>query len=210
MRDGDDSAMARVRIWDLPVRVGHWSLVAAFVIAWLSGDSERWRMVHVVAGFVMAGALVFRLFWGLAGSRYARFSSFMFSPSQAVAYLKDILHGGGRHWVGHNPAGSYAIYLLILLGFAVTLSGWAVYAEAGGEWLEDGHELIADAMLAVVGLHVVGAVVSSLAHRENLIRSMVSGYKQGKPEDAITGMRAAWLIVLFACMLAAGWLGYNS
>lgn len=202
--------MEKVKVWDMPTRAGHWALVIAFAVAWLSGDSERWRLVHVVAGFVMAGVLAFRLFWGLAGSRYARFSSFLFSPREAAAYLMGLLKGEGGHWVGHNPAGSYAIYALILLGFAAVLSGWAVYAEAGPEELEEVHEALVNVMLGVAGLHVLGALASSLLHRENLIRSMVTGYKRGRPEDGIPGMKAAWLAVLFGCMIAAGWFGFVS
>ncbi|BBI99312.1 cytochrome b561 [Ferrigenium kumadai] len=202
--------MDKVKVWDLPTRVGHWSLVIAFTVAWLSGDSEHWRLVHVVAGYVMAGVLVFRIFWGLAGSRHARFSSFLFSPRDAAAYLKGLLKGEGRHWVGHNPAGSYAIYGLILLGFSVILSGWAAYAEVGPEELDDVHEVLVNVMLGLVGLHVTGAIASSLLHRENLIRGMVTGYKRGHPEEAIPGMRAAWLLLLFGCMIAAGWYGFVS
>lgn len=202
--------MQKVRVWDLPTRVGHWSLVVAFAVAWLSGDSETWRLVHVYAGFVMAGVLVFRILWGLAGTRYVRFSAFLFTPRQVLEYLAGLLRNRSTHWIGHNPAGSYAIYTLIALGFATALSGWAVYAEIGPDELEDIHETSADLMLGVVALHVAGAVASSLLHRENLIRSMVTGYKLGKPEDAIPGMKPAWLLLLFGCMAGAGWLAYLS
>jgi len=199
--------MKKVKVWDLPTRIGHWSLVIAFAVAWLSGDSEEWRLVHVVAGYVLGGVLVFRMFWGLAGSRYARFTSFLFSPSQAVAYLKGLLRNRTEHWLGHNPAGSYAIFALIALGFAAVLSGWAIYAEVVPEKLEDIHEVLVNIMLGVIGLHVAGAILSSLMHRENLIRSMITGYKLGRAEDAIPGMKTAWLVVLFGCMIGAGWLG---
>jgi cytochrome b len=199
--------MEKIKVWDLPTRIGHWSLVVAFAVAWWTGDSERMRLTHVVAGFVMASILVFRIFWGLAGSRYARFSAFLFSPRDVVAYLKGLLRGEGGHWVGHNPAGSYAIYALVLLGLAVSLSGWAVYVPVWPEELEEVHEALSYAMLGVVGLHIMGVLVSSLLHRENLIRSMVTGYKFGKPEDGIPGMKAAWLIVLFGFMLGGWWLG---
>lgn len=206
--------MERVKVWDLPTRLGHWSLAIAFAVAWLSGDSERWRLVHVVAGYVMAGALAFRIFWGFAGSRYARFSTFLFPPREVAAYLKGLLNGHGRHWVGHNPAGSYAIYALIALGLTTPLSGWAVYAEVGPEFLEEvleeAHEALANLMLGVVVLHVAGAVASSLLHNENLIRSMVTGYKRGRPEDGIPGMKSAWLVPLLGCMIAAGWYGFVS
>ena len=127
--------MKKILVWDLPTRVGHWLLVASFAVAWLSGDSEEWRLVHVAAGYTMVAVLAFRIFWGIAGTRYARFTSFLFSPRQARDYLTGLLRGENSHWVGHNPAGSYAIYLLILLGFATAGSGWLAYNEFGGEWL---------------------------------------------------------------------------
>ena len=196
--------MNKILVWDLPTRIGHWLLVASFALAWLTGESETFRLVHVAAGYVMAAVLAFRIFWGIAGSRYARFASFLFSPRQVLDYLAGLLRGEKSHWVGHNPAGSYAIYLLILLGFATTGSGWAAYNELGGEWLEELHEGLASAMLAVVGLHVAGVVVSGWLHRENLVRSMLNGYKLGRSEEAITSRRVLWAVVLLGLV---GWAG---
>lgn len=199
--------MNRILVWDLPTRVGHWLLVVCFALAWLTGDSEEWRLVHVTSGYVMLAVLAFRLFWGFAGSRYARFSSFLFTPKQALDYLLGLLRDDGGRWVGHNPAGSYAIYLLILLGFASGASGWATYHELGGEWLEELHEGMASAMLAVVGLHVAGVVVSGLSHRENLVRSMISGYKSGTGKEEIPSARTLWMVVLLGI---AGWAGMTA
>jgi cytochrome b len=196
--------MNKILVWDLPTRVGHWLLVTSFALAWLTGDSEEWRLVHVMSGYVMLAVLAFRLFWGFAGSRYARFSSFLFTPKQALDYLLGLLRGDGGRWVGHNPAGSYAIYLLILLGFATAGSGWATYNELGGEWLEEFHEVLASTMLAVVGLHVAGVVLSGLLHHENLVRSMINGYKAGYSEEAISSSRVLWAVVLLGL---AGWAG---
>lgn len=194
--------MNRILVWDLPTRVGHWLLATSFVLAWLTGDSETWRLLHVSAGYVLLALLTFRLFWGFIGSRYARFSSFLFSPKQVLGYLLGLLRGDGGHWVGHNPAGSYAIYFLLLLGFASGASGWATYHELGGEWLGELHEGLAGAMLAVVGLHVSGVVISSLTHRENLVRSMIDGHKRGRSEEAIPSARMLWLVALLGI---SGW-----
>ena len=199
--------MEKILVWDLPTRIGHWLLASAFIVSYLSGDSEEWRLVHVTAGFAMAGVLVFRLFWGMAGTRYARFKSFLFSPRQVFAYLGSLLKGKPEHWVGHNPAGSYAIYALILLGIAVVGSGWAVYADVGGEWLEEVHDALSYGMLGVVGLHVAGVAVSSRLHRENLVRSMITGYKQGKREEAIASSKKYWVILLLAAVVAASLIG---
>lgn len=194
--------MNKILVWDLPTRIGHWLLVASFALAWLTGESETFRLVHVAAGYVMAAVLAFRIFWGIAGSRYARFASFLFTPRQALDYVTGLLRGENIHWVGHNPAGSYAIYILILLGFAAAGSGWATYNELGGEWLEELHEGLSSAMLAVVGLHVAGVVASGWLHRENLVRSMLNGYKLGRSEEAIPSSRALWAVVLVGF---AGW-----
>jgi cytochrome b len=201
--------MEKILVWDLPTRVGHWLLVAAFAASYLSGDSEEWRLVHITAGYAMGGALAFRLFWGMAGTRYARFGSFLFSPREVFAYLGSLLKGKPAHWVGHNPAGSYAIYALMLLGIAVVGSGWAVYEEVGGDWLEEAHDALSYTMLGVVGLHVAGVVVSSGLHRENLARSMVTGYKQGSAGEAISSNRKYWLLLLFGVVLSAGMAGLS-
>ena len=198
--------MEKILVWDLPTRIGHWLLVAAFAVSYLSGDSEEWRLVHVTAGYAMGGVLAFRLFWGLAGTRYARFSSFLFSPREVFSYLGGLFKGRPAHWIGHNPAGSYAIYALLLLGIAVVGSGWAVYEEVGGEWLEEAHDVLSYVMLGVVAVHVAGVVVSSRLHHENLARSMITGYKQGKAEEAIPSSRKCWLVLLLVCAVAAGLL----
>ena len=177
--------MVKILVWDVPTRIGHWLLAAAFALAFLTGDSEAKRLFHVAAGYAVAGVLLFRIFWGLAGTRYARFASFLFSPRDVVAYLGALLKGKPGHWLGHNPAGSYAIYTLLLLGFATTASGFAVYAGIGGEWLEEAHDVLAYTMLGMVALHILGVIVSSWMHHENLVRSMLNGCKQGQSEEAI-------------------------
>ena len=200
--------MSKILVWDLPTRIGHWLLVAAFAVAWFSGDSEEWRLYHVAAGYVMAAVLLFRFFWGLAGTRYARFSSFLFSPRQMVFYLASLARRQPGHWIGHNPAGSYAIFLLMLLGLGVVASGWADYNDVGGDWLEQAHEILSYSMLGVVGLHVAGVVLSSLLHRENLVRSMISGCKPGAQQDAISSSRRWWAILLAGLAAGAGWLAF--
>ena len=194
--------MKKILVWDLPTRVGHWLLVASFAVAWLTGESEEWRLVHVAAGYTMLAVLAFRIFWGVAGTRYARFSSFLFTPRQAMGYLSGLLRGDKSHWVGHNPAGSYAIYLLILFGLSAAVSGWAAYSEIGGEMMKDFHEVLASTMLGVVGLHVAGVAVSGLLHRENLVRSMINGYKTGLGEESISSSRVLWAVLLLGL---AGW-----
>lgn len=198
--------MGRILVWDVPTRIGHWLLAAAFALSFMTGDSEEQRLFHVAAGYSVAGIIVFRIFWGVAGTRYARFASFMFSPHEVVAYLGGLLKGKPGHWLGHNPAGSYAIYTLIVLGFATVASGFAVYTEIGGEWVEEAHDVLSYAMLAMVIFHVLGVVVSSRLHHENLARSMFNGYKQGEGKDAIDSGKAYWAMGPVVFALLAGLL----
>lgn len=192
---------SKARVWDLPTRVFHWSLAASFTGAWLSAESERWRDIHVVLGYTLAGLIAFRLVWGVIGSRNARFSSFVFPPSRVMAYLKSLFGGTPEHHLGHNPAGGLAIIALLVLGVAVAASGYATYQEIGGEWLEELHEGAANAMLLLVLVHLVGVVVSSVLHRENLVRAMFTGTKPGRPEDGIRRLHTVLGIVLLAAVL---------
>ncbi len=172
----------RIKVWDLPVRLFHWSLVASFVVAVATSESERWRDVHVTAGYTIAGLVAFRLLWGLVGSRHARFADFIPSPSRLKGYLASLLQGRPAHYVGHNPAGAVAILALLACAALAALSGWMTYEEIGGgriaHAMEEVHEFFGNAMLALVGIHLAGVAVSSLLHRENLVRAMITGWKQ--------------------------------
>lgn len=200
-----DVPASRILVWDLPVRVFHWLLVLSFAGAWLSAESERWRLLHVSLGYTMAGLVAFRLVWGVVGSRHARFASFVRGPVAAWTYVTDLLHGRAPHHSGHNPAAALAIVGLLGLAIAVVASGWAMYEDvaAGGEWLEEVHEAAATAMLALVGLHLLGVLVGSLAHRENLVAAMWTGRKSGPAEE---GIRRAWRGV--AVLMLAAVLGF--
>lgn len=198
--------MKRILVWDIPTRIGHWLLVTVFILSFITGDSEVQRLRHVAAGYAVAGILVFRIFWGIAGTRYARFTSFLFSPREVVAYLGGLLKGKPSHWLGHNPAGSYAIFTLILLGFATVTSGIADYAEVGGERMETTHDVLSYTMLGMVVFHVLGVIVGSWAHRENLVRSMFNGYKQGESGEAIGSGKASWAIAPLVLAILASLL----
>ena len=197
---------SKVLVWDAPTRVFHWTLALSFAGAFLTAESERWRDVHVLLGYSVLALVAFRLIWGLFGSRYARFKSFAYGPRDVLDYLKSLVTRNPRHYLGHNPAGSMAIYALLLLALGTGISGYVHYNEIGGEWLEDLHETLAYAMLGLVFAHIAGVVVSSLLHRENLVSAMVTGYKQGDPASGIR--RARWLIAaLLVGALGALWSG---
>jgi len=197
--------MEKILVWDWPTRIGHWLMAVAFLVAYVTGESEEWRLVHVWAGGTLAGVVVFRLVWGLIGSRHARFASFIRSPMAALGYVTNLLRGQPEHHTGHNPAGGWAIVALLLLGLGAAASGWPLYQDLGGEWLEELHEIVVNGMLLVVLAHLAGVVVGSLAHGENLPRTMVTGYKLGRRDEAISGGRLWAVPLLLACAVAAAW-----
>jgi len=199
------SCESKILVWDAPVRAFHWLLVISFVGAYLSAESETWRLLHVTLGYTMGGLIGFRLVWGVLGTRYARFGSFVRGPSAVRSYVKGLLAGRPAHFIGHNPAGALAIVLLLLLGAAIVASGYAVYNEIGGELLGELHEVAGNAMLVVIGVHIVGVAVASYLHRENLPRSMVTGFKQGKLSE---GIARAWWPVALALVLAVAAFWY--
>jgi cytochrome b len=195
---------AKVLVWDLPVRVFHWLLAASFVGAFVTAESERYRQLHIVLGYTVLGLLLFRLVWAFVGSRYARLSSFAFGPKAVLGYLRSMVSGAPTHYVGHNPAGSWSIYAIVLLGFVTGLTGYALDNATGGRSVEALHEGAANTMLAVVILHLIGVIASSVLHRENLAKAMATGYKLGKQRDGINKTRWVTAVAL-ACGVAMLW-----
>jgi len=172
----------RIAVWDLPTRLFHWSLATSFVVAWVTHESERLMNIHLAAGYAMLGLIGFRLLWGFIGNRYARFREFVRGPSVVLRYATSMLEGHPERHLGHNPVGAISIVLLLALGLGTGISGWLIVNDLGAaQWsdlFEELHEGLAGIMLAVVGLHLVGVVVSSGLHRENLVWAMITGYKK--------------------------------
>ncbi len=201
--------LARIRVWDAPVRVFHWLAVISFAGAYLTAESERWRLVHVTLGYTLAGLVVFRLVWGLVGTRHARFASFVRGPAAVKRYLMSMLQGRPAHYTGHNPAGALAMVAMLALSLLVGLTGWATYHEVWGGWTEDLHEVAANAMLALVGVHVAAALLTSWVHRENLVKAMFTGFKRGAPQEAIRRTWGGVAVLLVLAVLGFGWLQWR-
>ncbi len=184
----------RFRLWDLPLRLFHWALVAAVTTAWVTAQvGGEWMKVHGAAGIAVVGLVAFRLVWGLLGPRTARFASFAPTPRGIVAYLKGRWQG-----VGHNPLGALSVFaLLALLAFQATSGLFAnddiaftgpfaaQVDEALSARLTGWHHLVADALLWLVGLHVVAIAAYAVFKRTNLVRPMVTGWQQAKPGQPV-------------------------
>ena len=191
-----------VAVWDPIVRIGHWLLVLGFAIAYLSAEEENGTPAdwHVWAGYGIGLVILVRLLWGFAGTRYARFSDFVYRPAQVVSYLRDLPLGRARRFLGHSPAWRRDDAVILLLSLAATVAtGVVAYGARGhgplagaplsvvssataegsessssgegeGGTVAEIHGALASITLALIGLHLLGVGVASLAHRENLVR----------------------------------------
>ncbi len=193
--------MNKVMVWDLPTRCFHWLLVAGFTGATVTGDSEWWRDYHLLFGYTLAGLIVFRLVWGFVGTRYARFSSFRFCGRQVAVYLRSLVKKPIAHHTGHNPAGSWVIYILLLLAAIASVTGVLMVNDIGADPVEIIHELSSTVMLWTVGLHIAGALVSSFLHRENLLLAMITGRKRSVHCAGIANTRLPVALCLLLAVL---------
>lgn len=181
----------QVKVWDPLVRIFHWTLVLSFAVAFITED--EWITLHTLAGYTIGGLLLFRIIWGVIGTRYARFSNFVFSRKVIISYLKDIVAFRPKHYLGHNPAGGAMVIALLLSLLITVVTGLSVYGAnefsgpLAGFWadssqftsklLEEVHELFANFTLLLVIAHVAGVILASFQHGENLVRSMFTGLK---------------------------------
>lgn len=202
--ESHDTVLAPVKVWDWPVRVFHWLAVACFAGAWLTAESERLHLVHITLGYTLGGLVAFRVLWGLLDTGPARFANFVRSPAAAWRYISSLLGERPLHYTGHNPAGALAIVALLgLIGLTVGL-GWATETERLPGWMDEGHELAANALMALVVVHLVGVAVGSLRHRENLPRAMLTGFKRGLPGEGIRRQHG-WLGALVLICALGFW-----
>lgn len=181
----------QVKVWDPVVRFFHWTLVTTFFIDYFT--EEELLTVHVWAGYLLLGVLGIRILWGFIGTRHARFSDFVYKPSVAFQFLKDTLYLRAKRHIGHNPIGGLMVVVLLICLVLTGVSGLMVYGAGEHEgplagmfttngkfWkeiLEEIHELLANFTLLLVIIHILGVVVESKIHNENLVRAMWDGYK---------------------------------
>ena len=177
---GGTSPPATVPVWDVFVRVFHWSLAVSFAVAWITAD--EWDRLHEWAGYSASALVGLRIVWGFVGAPHARFSDFVRSPFVVLGYLGDVLRGRERRFLGHNPAGGSMIIALLFGICSLGVTGWMLTSNAfwGVEWVEDVHEVLANGLLALVPLHVAGVLMASFSHRENLVRAMLTGRKRAE------------------------------
>lgn len=182
-----------VRVWDLFIRIFHWTLVFSFATAFISGELGV-AGIHVMVGYLLCALWVSRVYWGFKGSEYARFRSFFFSVAETREYVRGMLNGHPKHYFGHNPAGALMVFALLALLLLILVSGLLTLGtiDYEGPFLfiansvsdeasyafKGIHEFLPIVGLALVVLHILGVAAGSYQHKENLVRAMLTGKKQ--------------------------------
>jgi cytochrome b len=215
-------SMPAVRIWDLPTRLFHWVLLAlvitSVVTAKLGGNAMEW---HMRSGYAVLTLVLFRILWGFAGARYARFASFVRGPRTALRYARDVMNRSDRRYAGHNPLGSWSI--LAMLG-TLTLQGLCglfanddivtqgplarFVSDRTSQLLTRIHNINEIALYALIALHLCAIAFFFITRRENLVAAMVTGDKFDHavtPADDGFALRLRALILL---ALSCGLVGY--
>ena len=194
--------MSKKLIWDLPIRIVHWLLTVLIFGSWYTVSVAGNMEAHMLIGQVILCLLVFRVVWGFVGTRYAKFSSFVFGPRTIIAYARTILSRSGGGYAGHNPLGFLAVFaMLLLIGIQVTTGLFATDGDfyegplnnlvsgRTGREITDIHYLNFDVLAIMIAIHIAAIFFYLLYKRENLIWPMFTGTKTGDALEAIGGSK---------------------
>jgi cytochrome b len=207
--------MQRIKVWDLPVRLFHWSIVVLIFAAWLTQELNKMEW-HVWCGYAILTLLLFRLIWGFIGSDTARFTRFLKSPAAALRHLSHLRRREADREIGHNAAGGWMV--LVMLALIGVQAGTGLFANDDGNtegplmhlvdkeqsnWFSKIHSLNFNLIEAVILLHVLAIVAYAVLKRQDLVRPMVTGTKLMPGETAVPRLvNPLWALVTLA--LAAG------
>ncbi len=217
-----NTVFQNIRVWDLPTRLFHWSLVALMIAQWLTAEESGTMSWHVWGGYAVLALVLFRLMWGFVGSDTARFGDFVRGPGAALEYVKALLRGETPLYLGHNPMGGWSIMamlalLLIQAGTGLfanddiategPLYGWV--SKGTSDWLTTIHKFNFNLLLLVIAVHLSAVLFYLLVKRENLVHPMLSGVKRLPPEQAGSAPRivSPWRgLAVLAVAVVAVWL----
>ncbi|MCG5502155.1 cytochrome b/b6 domain-containing protein [Ectothiorhodospira lacustris] len=182
----------QITVWDPFVRIFHWGLASAFIIAYAVGDDAM--DIHTLAGYAVLVLVLARIPWGFIGGTHARFRDFVRPPGEVMAHIRGLLRGQPEYHRGHNPLAGWIYVLMFISLIGLTVSGIAtlgaeesagplagLMASAGhgtAEAVEEIHEFLANFTLGLVLIHLTGVLLGSLTQKENLVRAMITGRKR--------------------------------
>lgn len=208
----DPKRSGAIAVWDLPVRLVHWSLVPLIAFSWWSAETGAIEW-HIRSGLFILFLLLFRILWGVAGSSTARFASFVKGPGSVAAYLRDPSEWRG---IGHSPLGALSVLALLLILVLQVAFGLPLSDEDGivsgplnrlvsfdaAERAHDIHEALFNVLLALIALHVV-AILFYRWRGKRLVRAMVTG-KSRDYARGTEGMATAGPLRALGCLTVAG------
>ena len=212
----------RVKVWDLPVRLFHWSLVVLVVFSFTTGNlGGDWMEWHLRSGYSILALVLFRIVWGLTGSQTARFSEFVHGPKRVLGYARSLLRGSAPFHAGHNPMGGLMIVLLLSLLAVQTTTGLFADDEVATrgpltDKVSDAmvrlftrvHRINVKVLVACVALHICAALYYLMAKKDNLIKPLITGTKaipDDHPAPALSGHAPAVIILVVAAAFVV-WL----
>lgn len=211
----------KISVWDIWVRLGHWAVVAAIAFQWFSGEDIGLIDQHAVVGILLFGWVLFRILWGFAGPKYARFASFTpHSFKATAASAKALITATPEPTPGHTVIGGIGVFVLLILIALSALTGMAssddIFFDGplvqflGGEWVEmasRSHPVITKVLLIMAGLHVLAIAWHGLVLKEPLLAGMWHGKKPGhghSPGQLPANSRTVWLRGFVFLMLCLG------
>lgn len=199
--------MRSALVYDIPTRIFHWMFsglfLMSFIIAKTVDDEAVAFSYHMLAGLLLGGLVLWRLVWGVVGSRHARFSGFQLNPFDLKDYMWGILSGSRKRWAGHNPASSWAAITMFLLALGLAATGYLM-ATGNKEAFEDIHEFMANAFIVVVALHVAGVIFHSVRHQDGIAFSMIDGKKEPVLEGGDIPSARGFAAVLLLALVVSG------
>ncbi len=219
----NDTSRSRVLIWDIPVRLFHWTQLALFVSLFVTAEVLDDKIeLHAKLGLVLLALVLFRLLWGFAGSSYARFTQFLKGPRSVFAYIPSLFSRQNHFEAGHNPLGGWMVITLLLLVLAqavlglfanddIMFDGPLAYliSKDTSDLLTSLHEDLFHALLILVGLHVAAVIWHKLAKRDNLLATMITGYKPLPPNTQAEGTRGGGLLRAVVLLTICGGMVYT-
>lgn len=200
--------LTTVLVWDFPVRVFHLLLPISFFGAWLTAETDGYEMLHYAFGYTAGLLVVFRIIWGVIGSKYSRFSNFIKGPKGIYHHVVNMMKCKfDEPYLGHNPLGAVVMLGLMLLTLATVATGYLNLSEILGEPSEELHEGIASIMMTVVVVHFLAAIMMSFIQKENLPRAMVTGRKTSSNQSL--AIKSSHLIVGLLLLAIAGYFFWS-
>jgi cytochrome b len=177
----NSSSLEPIKVWDLCVRVFHWSLALCVLLNFFV--FEEGEDLHQYSGYVACGLVFLRAIWGFIGTTYARFSNFWPTRSKLKDEFRTIAEGEITVHIGHSPIGALVMLTMVACIAGLGLSGYLLDTDYffGSDLMEEIHEIIGNFLMSLVGLHVAAAILLSKLEKTNLVSAMITGIKKFKP-----------------------------